>query len=136
MQLGLLACQALVLVAALALFMSLKAEFSALRQLVTSSREQGRALAERLEATIARMEDELQGLQAKAMHPRSQPATARIMNSEKKTESLRLARCGEHQEKIAKVVGVSESEVELLLLVHGRSSPSTPSAHPTSAKSP
>lgn len=119
MGIGILACEAFALLAALGLFASLKAEFARLEKTVESAREQERASARQLESRILQIEIELSRLAAERT-PANRPGAARIMNRETKRESIRLVRGGESQEKIARVVGVSQDEIELLRMVAGR----------------
>ncbi|MGB9610482.1 MAG: hypothetical protein ACPL7M_05870, partial [Bryobacteraceae bacterium] len=114
--LTILAACALTLVGALLLYFSVRREMAALRAGLAAEKEsRTAALAEfrhALEQLEERMEAELQEALVRAAPPQQS------MNLSRRSQALRMHRLGDPPEKIARTLGLSRTEVELLLKVH------------------
>lgn len=111
-----LALAAAALMASLALFFSGKRESEEFRRRAEEERKETEVALEALRESVDRLEQELEEERMAACErPRTPQAS---MNLSKRSQALRMHRLGEPPEKIAQVLGLSRTEVDLLLKVH------------------
>lgn len=113
---AILAACALTLLASLWFGLQLKREMAALRATMAHERETRQAAEAELRQAISRLEQELEE-ERKASLARAAPLQ-QSMNLSKRSQALRMHRLGEPPEKIARTLGLSRTEVDLLLKVH------------------
>ncbi|MCS7044391.1 MAG: DUF2802 domain-containing protein [Bryobacteraceae bacterium] len=107
---------ALTLCAALALCLAVKRDVTRLRKMLAGEREARDAAEAGLRQEIRRLEEELEEERRAALNRSSPPQQS--MNLSKRSQALRMHRMGEPPEKIARTLGLSRTEVDLLLKVH------------------
>ena len=109
------ACAATV-VGVLLLFFSLKREMAAIEARRNAESEARAEELSRLERRIVQLEQELEEERKNALARAAPPGQS--MNLSKRSQALRMHRLGETPERIARTLGLSRGEVELLLKVH------------------
>ncbi|MCX7604755.1 MAG: DUF2802 domain-containing protein, partial [Bryobacteraceae bacterium] len=106
---------ALTLCAALTLCLAVKRDVTRLRKMLAGEREAREAAEAGLRQEIRRLEEELEEERRAALSRSSPPQQS--MNLSKRSQALRMHRMGEPPEKIARTLGLSRTEVDLLLKV-------------------
>lgn len=114
--LTLLAACALTLTGALLLYFSVQRDLSRLRASLAAEKEARAAAEAELRQEIRRLENELEEERRAALSRAAPPQQS--MNLSKRSQALRMHRLGRPPEEIARTLGLTRTEVDLLLKVH------------------
>lgn len=112
----LLATCALTLAGALLLFFMVSRELTRLRADAAAQQRQWEEERAALKRALQALAEEIEEQKKLARDPPALPRKS--MNLSKRSQALRLHRMGEPPERIASALGLSRTEVELLLKVH------------------
>lgn len=107
---------ALTLLAALWMYFSLKRDLARLEAAAASEREARAAAEEKLRSEIRQLAADLEEERKAALSRAAPPQQS--MNLSKRSQALRMHRLGRPPEEIARTLGLSRMEVDLLLKVH------------------
>lgn len=114
--LTILAACALTLVGALLLYFSVRREMAALRAGLAAEKESRTAALAELRHALEQLEEQMEEELREALVRAAPPQQS--MNLSRRSQALRMHRLGEPPEKIARTLGLSRTEVDLLLKVH------------------
>lgn len=114
--LTILAACALTLLAALLLCLSVKRDLARLQAAAAADREAREAAEAKLRSEIQQLAADLEEERKAALSRAAPPQQS--MNLSKRSQALRMHRLGRPPEEIARTLGLSRMEVDLLLKVH------------------
>lgn len=114
--LTILAACALTLLAALLLCLSVKRDLARLQAAAAADRETREAAEAKLRSEIQQLAAEFEEERKAALSRAAPPQQS--MNLSKRSQALRMHRLGRPPEEIARTLGLSRMEVDLLLKVH------------------